>query len=350
MKKSLSPRLPPRLRAYAHVAQARLHGKNGRPPCPHATHMLITWRCNLRCDGCDAWQREETKELSVEQWAGVFRQLRFLDIMKIIGGEPFVRDDLAEVILAIRREINPFIVQLVTNATMTDRVVGFVEQHAWPSLHMRLSLDGLAETHDRSRGVAGTFDRVMETMQALADIRKRKRFQLAVNFTLTDDSRPDMKPLIEICNGMGVDLVAGFKVKPFLKHCDIRQEAAETIGVKDRSVALRQLQAPDHGARSGFNRIEKSLLQMLNRIVFGKHAEGGDSLKFSCGEVRNLMYLNPCGELITCGLDQEPIGSIAEDGFDKVWFSDRAEAARREVGQCPGCMQGAVEIMSRLYD
>jgi len=346
---NISPRLSPRLRAYAHVAQARLHGRNGRPPYPHATHMLITWRCNLRCTGCDAWQYGKTDELTVDQWVGVFRQLKSLDIIKIIGGEPFVRDDLAEVILAIRREINPFIVQLVTNATMTDRVVRFAENHAWPGLHMRLSLDGLAGTHDRARGVAGTFDRVMETMRALAEVRKKRRFQLAVNFTLTDESRPDMPALIELCNGMSIDLVAGFKVKPFLKHCDIRKEKAETIGVKDRSVALRQLQAPDHGARSGFSSIEKSALQMLNRTVFGKHAKGGDALKFRCGEVRNLMYLNPAGELISCGLNQEPIGSIVKDRFDTVWFSDRAEKARQKVRQCPGCMQGAVEIMSRLY-
>jgi Fe-coproporphyrin III synthase len=347
---NLSARLSPRLRAYTHVAQARLHGKHGKPPYPHATHMLVTWRCNLRCTGCDAWQHEKTEELTADQWAGVFRQLRFLDIIKMIGGEPFVRDDLADVIGAIRREVNPFIVQLVTNATMTDRVVGFAERHAWPGLHMRVSLDGLAETHDRSRGVPGTFDRVMETLRGLSQARRKKRFQLAVNFTLTDDSRPDMKPLIEICNGMGVDLVAGFKVKPFLKHCDIRKEKAETLGLVDRSAALQQLQASGHGARSGFNAMETSLLQKLNRVVFGKHAKGGGALKFRCGEVRNLMYLNPAGDLITCGLNQKPIGSIAREGFDAVWFSERAGAARAEVRQCPGCMQGAVEIMSRLYD
>jgi len=287
--------------------------------------------------------------LSAAEWVPVFRQLPFLDIVKIIGGEPFARDDLAEVIMAIRHEINPFVVQLVTNATLTERVVSFVEEHAWPSLHMRLSLDGLAEAHDSSRGVEGTFDHVMETMRALAGLRKKKKFQLAVNFTLTDESQPDMKPLIEKCDELGVDLVAGFKVKPFLTHCDVTRNRPETIGVKDRAAVLPQLQASDHGARSGFNAVERMCLQAFNRIVFGKQAQGGRALKFRCGEVRNLMYLNPAGELITCGLDQEPIGSIARDGFDAVWFSDRAQAARDKVRQCPGCMQGAVEIMSRLY-
>ena len=62
------------------------------------------------------------------------------------------------------------------------------------------------------------------------------------------------------------------------------------------------------------------------------------------------MYINPSGELITCGLNQKPLGNIAQAGFKTVWFSQRARDAREEVKTCPGCMQSAVEIVSRLYD
>jgi len=347
--KTTAARLPPRLRAYGHVLQSRLRRGGGTPPAPHASHLLVTWRCNLRCWGCDAWQRPPDEELDAAEWAAVFRQLPFLDILKIIGGEPFVREDLAEIVLAVRRQIDPFVVQLVTNATLTDRVVRFVEDHAWPALHLRLSLDGLQDTHDRARGMDGTFEQVMETMRAVSALRRKRRFQLAVNFTLTDESRGDLQPLIEQCRRLGVDVVAGFKVKPFLKHCDIRHEKPRTVALTDHDGALRQLRARDNGARAGFNALEKTVLRTFNRSVFGKHAAGGTSLKFRCGELRSLMYLNPAGELITCGLNQVPIGSIARDGFDTVWHSAAAAAARTTVRDCPGCLQGAVEIMSKVY-
>lgn len=348
MRSRLSSRLP-RLRAYEHVLKARLRNPDRTPPGPHAAHLLITWRCNLKCDGCTSWQKSASPELSAGEWRKVLAGLTSLDIVKIIGGEPFMRDDLDQVIAAIREELNPFIVQLVTNATMTDRVVAFVEKHAWPNLHMRVSLDGLGPTHDRSRGVPGTFDRVITTLQALGGVRKRKKFSLAVNFTLTDASLPEVEPLIELCRGMGVDIVPGFKVKPFQIHCDIFKAEMRTIGVKDSSLALRSLRNPGHGARSGFNAAERLCLKAINRLVFRKHAQGGKALKFPCRELRNLIYLNPAGELITCGLNQEAIGNMARDGFDAVWHSERSDAARAAVDRCPGCMQGAVEVMSRLY-
>ena len=346
----MSPRIPARLRAYAHVARARtLESPGILPPRPYATHFIVTWRCNLRCNGCDAWQRDTTPELNADQWRQVFAQIPTLDIVKIIGGEPFVRDDLSDIVTAIRETVDPFVLQLVTNATMTDRVLSFVEEHAWPRLHLRVSLDGMEPAHDRARGVSGTYTRVMDTLEGLAKLRKRRRFQLAVNFTLTDDSMPDMEPLREHCQRLGVDLVPGFKVKPFLRHCNVAQETVTTIGVEDRQVALTHLERGEVGAKNGFNPLERSALQWINRVVFRKHASGGESLKFRCREVRNLMYLNPYGELITCGLNHEPIGDILGDGFEPVWRSERAAAARAGVDRCPGCMQGAVEIMSSLY-
>lgn len=346
---SIAATLGPRLRAYRHVAKARLAPPRRRPPLPRALHFLATWRCNLRCEGCASWRRGPVPELEPAEWAKVFAQLRSLDIVKIIGGEPFVRPDFPEIVQVIRREVNPFIVQVVTNATMGDRVAAFVEQYAWPNLHMRLSLDGGPAAHDKARGVPGTHAKVMATLRNLAGIRKRKRFQLAVNFSMTDDSLPDMAAIVAECRALGVDVVPGFKVKPFQVHCDIAKASMETIGIAHRQAALEELAKTKPGARGGFNWLESKTLDIWNRIVFRKHARGGGHLKFKCGELRHLMYLNPAGELVTCGLNEEPIGNIARDGFEAVWYSARAAQARARVDACPGCMQGAVELMSRLY-
>lgn len=340
-------RLPARLRAYGHLLASRLPLPVRR--LPHATHLIVTWNCNLRCGGCSSWQRAQEEELTAKQWEAVFRQIPSLDVVKIIGGEPFARPDIAEVVNGIRRAVDPMVLQLVTNGTLTDDIVAFAEAHAWPNLHLRVSLDGLGQTHDRARGVPGTFEQTMATLVALAAIRKRRKFQLAVNFTLTDDSLPDMQALIDRCRSLGVDVVPGFKVRPFLKHCNVANEEVTTIGVVDKERALAHLVEPDHGAQNGFSRLEQRILKLVNSVVFRKHATGGDALKFRCQELRHLMYLNPYGELITCGLNHDAVGNIARDGFEAVWNSPRARSARQAVQKCPGCMQGAVEIMSRMY-
>ena len=342
-------RLGPRLKAYGHVARSRLPRPDYPPPRPSAAHFLITWRCNLRCQACDAWEREPEGELTARQWRTVFAQLRSLDIVKIIGGEPFLRNDLGQVIRAIREEVDPFVLQLVTNGTATDRIVSLVEQEAWPGLHLRLSLDGLEAAHDGARGVPGTFAKVMHTMEELSRLRRRRPFNLGVNFTLTDDSLADMTPLVERCDELGVDVVAGFRVKPFLRHCNPSQEKAQLLGTDEPERLLSRLDQGGHGARRGFNGLERACLYAINKVVFRKHVQGGEALRFQCRELRDLMYLDPYGQLITCGLRQEPVGDIGGVGFETVWYSPAADKQREVVDGCPGCMQGAVEIMSKLY-
>ncbi len=348
----LLPAIPPRVRAYAHVATSRLRSYRGvtsPPPLPHACHLVLTWRCNLRCHACAAWSRQEHDELTADQWRDVFAQMRSLDIIKIIGGEPFLRSDIGEVVEAARQEINPFIVQLVTNGVLVEDTLRFADRHGWPGLHLRVSLDGLESTHDASRGVPGSFYKAMTTLRGLSEIRRHKGFSLAVNFTLTDKSLGDMDELVDRCGAMGVDVIPGFPVKPFLRNADLDREKVGTIGVRDRDAHLQRLQRTDHGARRGFNRMERRLLRGLNRLVYRKHVSGGDALRFPCAELRQLAYFMPNSDLVTCGIKHEPVGNVYREGFDAVWYGERAESFRRRVDECRGCMQGAVEILSRTY-
>jgi MoaA/NifB/PqqE/SkfB family radical SAM enzyme len=316
---------------------------------PRAAHLLITWRCNLRCEVCEAWGHGASEELTAAQWAAVWPQLRSLDIVKIIGGEPFLRDDLAQLIGDIRHTIDPFIVQLVTNGTLTDTVVEFAERHAWPGLHLRVSLDGMEVTHDAARGRPGTFAQAMATLEGLSRVRRRRPFRLGVNFILTDDSRPDMDPLVARCRELGADVITGFAARPFLRHTHMATADVRAVNLGQPDEALERMTRRDHGARDGFNAVERWFLRVVNQAVFRKHARAGAELKFECRELRDLIYLMPDGAVVTCGLDHEPLGHLTREPLEALWYGHKAEQFRQRVETCPGCMQGAVEIMSRLY-
>ena len=347
--RALLSTLAPRLRAYSHVLRSRARSKDRVPPQPHACHLVLTWRCNLRCRACDAWQRPKGRELEAEQWIRILSQLSSLDIVKIIGGEPLVREDLGVLLDGIRRENDPFIVQVVTNGVLTDETIRLAERYGWPGLHLRLSLNGAGDGHDRARGVPGTFERVMETMRGLAKVRRRVPFHLAVNYTLTDDSLDDLPLVRRLCRDLGVDVVPGLAVKPFLRHSDLENADVGKIGVSRDGPILASLNRRENGVRSGFNLIEQVLIRLVNRTVFRKHITGGDALRFPCRELRNLAYFLPGGELVTCGLKHEPAGDLAVYPFAHVWEGAEAERLRAEVDRCTGCLQGAVEILSRLY-
>ena len=71
-------------------------------PKPHAGHLLMTYRCNLKCSGCGSWKVDNHNDLTAEEWKRVFQQLRSLDLVKVLGGEPFVRKDIVPILEGVR--------------------------------------------------------------------------------------------------------------------------------------------------------------------------------------------------------------------------------------------------------
>jgi len=128
----------------------------------------ITKECPLRCPGCYAYQPEHLghsvtlRQLSdyrgqdlVKATLAVVRRVRPVHL-SIIGGEPLVRyRELGELLpLLDRMGIE---VQLVTSAVRPIPL----EWGAIQSLHLVVSIDGLAPEHDRRRAPA-TYDRILQ--------------------------------------------------------------------------------------------------------------------------------------------------------------------------------------------
>ena len=179
----------PRLRAWKNVAVSATM-RRVRPewvPRPHAAHLITTYRCNLKCLGCGSWQVKDHADLSTEEWLTVFRQLRSLDVVKLLGGEPFVRNDMQALMEGVRDIIDPYILQLTTNGMLTKRAVDAVRAVGWPGLQLRISVDGTEKTHDRMRGVPGSWKLVNRTVQEMAALQPQLGFKFGINFAVTDE-------------------------------------------------------------------------------------------------------------------------------------------------------------------
>ena len=130
--------------------------------------LEITKECPLQCPGCYAYSPEHLgspitlRQLSdyrgqelVNATVAVVRRFRPVHV-SIIGGEPLVRyRELCELLpLLDRMGVE---VQLVTSAVRPIPE----EWSSIPSLHLVVSIDGLASEHDRRRTTA-TYDRILK--------------------------------------------------------------------------------------------------------------------------------------------------------------------------------------------
>ena len=86
------------LSTYANIARSIVDNRAGRIELPSMVTFIVTWRCNLRCFMCDVWKKTDHDDMTPEEAKAIFKQMPRLDTLRLTGGEPFLRRDLAEVI------------------------------------------------------------------------------------------------------------------------------------------------------------------------------------------------------------------------------------------------------------
>ncbi len=125
----------------------------------YCTHT-VTFRCNFKCVMCDSWKKPLEDELTVPEIREIFSQIGRLDVIKISGGEPFVRLDLADIINTIDETSSPEFIHITTNGSLKDRILKTLGAlRSKRKLHVRVSIDAIGRDHDRVRGVRGAFGR-----------------------------------------------------------------------------------------------------------------------------------------------------------------------------------------------
>ena len=65
-------------------------------PHPTDASIILTYRCPMKCKMCNIWFNPTKKEEEIK--ASDLRTLPRLKFINLTGGEPFVREDLAEIV------------------------------------------------------------------------------------------------------------------------------------------------------------------------------------------------------------------------------------------------------------
>jgi Fe-coproporphyrin III synthase len=134
--------------------------------------LFVTSRCNSKCRTCFyASELNKKDDMKFEEIEKISRTAPIFDKLWLSGGEPFLRKELPEIIEAFYRNNKVKSINLPTNGLLADRIDEVTGQllDKCPELtiHLNFSLDGLGETHDRVRGVPGSFKKTIDIMDRM---------------------------------------------------------------------------------------------------------------------------------------------------------------------------------------
>ncbi len=161
-------------------------------PSPAYLVYFVTARCNARCKMCFYWQQTDEsagrRELTVDEVDKFSRSMGRLFHVVLSGGEPFLRDDLDEIVLCIARNCRPTVISIPTNGSLEDRTVAMVDAmcRSMPKtmLRINISIDGIGPIHDDIRCLAGSFEMAVSTFRELQKLAEQRR-TLTVNVITT---------------------------------------------------------------------------------------------------------------------------------------------------------------------
>ncbi len=302
------------------VETKRLH------PMPTDAVVAVTYECDARCVMCNIWKSPPTEQVAAETFARLPASLKTVNLS---GGEPFLRDDLPEIVRHVKAASPDSKIIISTNSLRPKRIAPMVREmiKCDPGIGLGISLDGIGKMHDSMRGVKGAFDRAMETL----DLCKKegvKNIRLA--FTATSRNISHLERVLALSREQGVEFT-----------CAIAQNSEHYFktdankGIEDE-VELREQ----------FNRLISSQLagphpKRWARAYFARGVyEFGAKKKrlLECRAGSDFFYLDPTGDVYCCNVLPEIMGNLAKTDFTTLWNSPRAHRVREVVARCQeGC-------------
>jgi radical SAM protein with 4Fe4S-binding SPASM domain len=153
----------------------------------------ITLQCDLACRHCGSRAgHARTDELSTAECLDLVRQMAELGVMEVtlIGGEAYLREDWTDII----REIRKF----GMSATMTSGGRGITAEKARAAKEaglesVSISIDGNEATHDRLRGVKGSYQSAFQAM----DLMRAAGVKVSTNTQINRLTLPELPELLE---------------------------------------------------------------------------------------------------------------------------------------------------------
>lgn len=285
----------------------------------------------------------------------IFSEIGSLRLVRISGGEPFLRPDLAEVVRHIQLVCRPDVVHISTNGLLREQILDLVRDRRGTGLSLSVSLDGIGEAHERLRG-AGTFARTYATIVELARLRTSHGFRLEVNCTLEADTLDEVERVDAEMTALGVSVswLLAREFHPSAPPPTRPGHPPSTIyppllGAFDRDHLARTLDdilehrirgngLPDRLARRYY------LEGVRNRVVRGVRSPDPP-----CVSLTDHLRLMPNGDVTICRSDLTVAGNAAQEGFLSVWRGPRAARLRETVRRCRRCWYTCEAIPNGIF-
>jgi radical SAM protein with 4Fe4S-binding SPASM domain len=287
---------------------------------------------------CNTWDHptERSKEITPDE----IKRLPSVKFINLTGGEPFVREDLEEVVRVCFTK-SPRVV-ISTSGWPEERIIDLAKK--FPRIGIRISIEGLSCKNDELRGRPGGFDKGLRILLALKEMGLK---DIGFGCTVSNNNSKDMLSLYKLSRAMGLEFAtsAFHNSYYFHKSDNVITNREEVCRNFEKLINMQLKEShPKSWFRAFFN------MGLINYIEGNRRM-----LPCEAGSVN--FFVEPYGDVYPCnGMEacywMESMGNIRNmPDFDKLWNSEQAQSVREKVRACPkNCwMVGTAAPVTKKY-
>jgi SynChlorMet cassette radical SAM/SPASM protein ScmE len=280
---------------------------------PKKVDIDITNRCNLRCRYCYHFESagDAAGDLPAGEWLRFFEELNRCAVTEVClaGGEPFIREDLKEIIGGIVKNRMRF--AILSNGTLiTDEMATFLASTRRCN-YVQVSIDGsMPESHDVMRG-KGSFAKALQGFMTL----RRNGVHAVVRVTIHRKNVDDLEGIAKL-------LLEDLGLSSFGTN------SAGAMGLCRKNAEMVQLTTEDRvTAMESMLRLTKKYNGRIQAMA-GPLAEARGWLEMEAARLEERPQMPNRGSLTACGCYREHLAVRADGAVTPCTMLSHIELGR----------------------
>jgi len=290
---------------------------------PRMAHIAVTLLCNSKCIMCDIWKNNKKDGFDNE----IYRKLpNSLGEIDITGGEPFLRDDLPEIVKILKETCPKAKLLIITNGYLTEKIRKILPLilREDSNIALRVSLDGWNSVHNKIRRLPDFFNKVMKTLNVLKECRVK---DIGIIYTLMKNNADEVEKIINYCKknkfNFSMNIVHdSISYYGDNKKMQLRPKYKKAKAIIKKNIFFQSRSFnPKRWGKAWFYKSQLDYLRTRKR-------------QLPCYAGEDFFYLDSFGNIYMCQFKSWLIGNLITDDFKTIWSSSKR---RKYLIKCQSC-------------
>ena len=334
---------------------------------PISLTFSVTAACQSRCKTChiglmyhDNPDRKKN-DLNIAEIESIFKTMHPVFYFNVSGGEPYLRNDLPEIINLACRFLKPKIIHIPTNAIavqtiyhQTEKILDIIKGYSdGITLTVKPSIDGIGKLHDEIRGRRGNFNNLLDTIKLLKRLEvKYDNFYLELGTVVSVYNLDHLAEIEDFVHSLNVESYRNEIAEQRAEFFNVGDPITPAVEVYEKLMEdFREKLISNIHKKKKLTKISEALRLTYYQLAAKILKENRQVIPCYAG-ISNA-HINYDGELWPCCVLGYEIkfGNLRDYGYDfqKLWHSNEANQVRlyikRKNCACPLANQAYSNIL-----